>query len=150
MSKYYKAEDIINFLNVYCPKDMWEYQISDLPTYEVADLSDEAYEVGYTAGQMAERKRKTEVSEDAISREWLKKWMFTEWDGNQLTAFKMTDFAPSVAPKAKEGEWLESPYEDADGMPAYRCSECGCLCGGGLNYCFKCEAKMRDDNVETD
>ena len=57
MSKYYKAEDIINFLNAYCPKDMWEYQIADLPAYEVADISDEAYEVGYTAGQMAERKR---------------------------------------------------------------------------------------------
>lgn len=50
----------------------------------------------------------------------------------------------------KEGDWIESPYEDADGMPAYRCSECGCLCAGGYNYCFKCGAKMRDDNVETD
>ena len=37
MSKYYKVEDIINFLNVYCPKDMWEYQIINLPTIEVSE-----------------------------------------------------------------------------------------------------------------
>lgn len=37
MSKYYKAEDVISFLNTHCPKDMWEYQIADLPTMEVSE-----------------------------------------------------------------------------------------------------------------
>ena len=43
MSKYYKAEDIINFLNVYCPKDMWEYQIADLPTIDIVNCIECAY-----------------------------------------------------------------------------------------------------------
>lgn len=40
MSEYYKAEDIMNFLNRYCPKDMWEYQIADLPTIDIVPCED--------------------------------------------------------------------------------------------------------------
>lgn len=35
MSKCYKVEDAIAFLNLHCPKDMWEYQIADLPTIDI-------------------------------------------------------------------------------------------------------------------
>lgn len=35
MSRYYKAKDVIMFLNMKCPKDMWEYQIADLPTIDI-------------------------------------------------------------------------------------------------------------------
>lgn len=37
MSKYYKKEDVISFLNTHCPKEMWEYQMADLPSIEVSD-----------------------------------------------------------------------------------------------------------------
>ena len=73
MSKYYKAEDVIRAIAEHlCWEAQTEYgdkfttedwleeaedYVSDLPTYKVADLSDEAYEVGYTNGQLAERKR---------------------------------------------------------------------------------------------
>lgn len=30
MTEFYKKEDVIEFLNLHCPKDMWEYQIADL------------------------------------------------------------------------------------------------------------------------
>lgn len=45
-----------------------------------------------------------------------------------------------------QGEWVESPYENADGMTMYRCSECGCLCEGGYNYCFMCGARMKGED----
>lgn len=84
-----------------------------------------------------------EFSEDAISREWLKKWMFTEWDGNQLTAFKMTDFAPSVIPNAKEGEWIVRENSNNE------CSVCGReKQDGWVNFCGFCGAKMKGVNDE--
>ena len=43
MSKYYKAEDVISFLNTHCPKDMWEYQIADLPTIDIVHCRDCKY-----------------------------------------------------------------------------------------------------------
>lgn len=91
-------------------------------------------------------------SEDCISREHLKSFGYiNKGDFNSVeTIREWIDNAPSVIPKEKEGEWIESPYENADGMTMYRCSECGCLCEGGYNYCFKCGAKMRDNNVESD
>ena len=94
MSKYYKAEDVIAFLNLHCPKDMWEYQIADLPTIEVkgGDLEDailltkDAYsDLCLKASQVSDKaecdnciwnvcnynKIDWEVSEDCISRAWL-------------------------------------------------------------------------------
>lgn len=38
--KYYKKEDVISFLNTHCPKDMWEYQIADLPTIDIVLCKD--------------------------------------------------------------------------------------------------------------
>ena len=103
MSKYYKAEDVIrkraedladtSYWEYGNPKnvDEWievaEMELADLPTYEVADLSDEAYEVGYTDGQMAERK--IEVSEDCISRaKALEIYSDLYWMDERLLNFK--------------------------------------------------------------
>lgn len=79
MSKYYKADDVLAFLSLHCPKDMWEYQIADLPTIE--------------------------VSEDCISRKWLEENAkeFGDYYENTVWAVPLsvlTD-APSVVPKTQ-------------------------------------------------
>lgn len=178
MSKYIKQDDIFELVRtgVLVSNSNFESvckHIGSLPTIEVSDKADRPFEYfeGYEDGRASAK-----ACEDAISREWLKKWMFTEWDGSQLTAFKMTDFAPSVLPKRscyrcglredcedsterkpKEGEWQ---ITDAYPHNVY-CSECHKRFAqthwevwedGSLprNYCPNCGAKMRDDNVETD
>ena len=122
MSKYIDTDEVEKLLSCGCA-----YAIRELPTIE--------------------------TSEDAISREWLLeeyqkgKEKISESE-NFAELMWLVKHAPSVVQKPKEGEWIESPYEDADGMPAYRCSECGCLCEGGLNYCFMCGAKMKGEDDE--
>lgn len=54
MTEFYKKEDVIAFLNLHCPKDMWEYQIADLPTIKVMEYVDkeQAYMKGYERGRI--------------------------------------------------------------------------------------------------
>lgn len=110
MSKYYKAEDVISFLNMNCPKDMWEYQIADLPTIEVSEeqlsklqASENSVE-NTTASEdftsISRANSKLEVSEDCISREFALKVIDDcinyPTNGDKACAIKN---APSVVPK---------------------------------------------------
>lgn len=152
MSKYYKAEDVINKVAEYISIDYSreeraredaELLFADLPTIE--------------------------VSEDCISRKWLEEhkevisykneWYETEID--ECVFWKNIENAPSVLPKRpyyrcglredcedsterkpKEGEWYR---QTTDHFDYWECSECGI--GVGLddikNYCPSCGAKMK-------
>lgn len=73
-------------------------------------------------------------------------------------AIKAVDFIPEAdQPKQlafdmfltddkKHGTWAATPYEDANGAPLYRCSECGNMTEGGEDYghkyCPYCGAEM--------
>lgn len=101
-----------------------------------------------------------EVSEEAISREWVLN-LYKEWQPRLAT--NVYEFgealkdAPSVIPKAKEGKWIMSDIqckEDTDnGNYQYICSVCG---HGDIHartqevpHCWWCGAKMKgaDDEV---
>lgn len=45
MSEFYKKEDVLEFLNLHCPKDMWEYQIEDLPSMDIVHCKDCKYSI---------------------------------------------------------------------------------------------------------
>lgn len=129
MSKYYKAEDVIAFLNLHCPKDMWEYQIADLPTIEVSKDCISRADLIQDLRKDAERVEMEEFANDTVWRTI----------GN----------APSVIPKAKEGEWIEDEY----GIP--HCSECNCINNTVYrNYCPNCGSRNRKvvvaDTPQTD
>lgn len=129
MSKYYRADEVQTLINSLKCYGVQELNLDGLPTIEVADLSDEAYEVGYTAGQMTERKSEIEfnedcdncvwntcnynrvpweVSEDAISREEVYRAIITcgEIDNDLNHLYEVIENFPSVIPKPKEGEWI--------------------------------------------
>ena len=101
-----------------------------------------------------------EVSEDCISREWVKgicEFMLDEeMLGHMLGHI---EDAPSVIPKRAEGEWVYC--EDDEGKDGYRCSECGFFVPWyygyeDINYIYKyhacpsCMARMKgaDDVLE--
>lgn len=92
-----------------------------------------------------------EVSEDAISREGLlKSFGLSEktrkYGGDHsgydtMMLYEIQDYiedAPSVVPKAKEGEWKITINQD------YRCSNCNKITSSyKANYCPYCGAKMK-------
>ena len=134
--KYYKAEDVIAFLNLHCPKDMWEYQIADLPTIEVSEDC-------ISRSELIERF--IELIERAKSP-YLKRGI--RW------AIGYAQSAPSVVPIAEQysrvGEWQ---ITDAYPHNVY-CSEChkkfaqthwAVWEDGSLprNFCPNCGAKMK-------
>lgn len=96
-----------------------------------------------------------EVSEDCISREWLKEhkkvMSYTnEWRETEVGEFVSLENikdAPSVIPKPKEGEWILECDAEGEGDNLYRCSECGRHCGCQEydlpNFCYHCGAKMK-------
>lgn len=134
MSKFYKAEEVISFLNTYCPKDMWEYQIADLPTIEV---SEDCISRADTIKSM-ER-----IREDVFdgSKPQIMPITIIEW------AIEDIKNAPSVVPSRAEGEWYR---QTTDHFDYWECSECGM--GVGLddikNYCPNCGAKMKGPDDE--
>lgn len=125
MSKYIKLDTAIERTNQLYHGDEVEAWLESLPTIEVADLSEEAYEVGYTNGQMAERKRKIEVSEDAlkgcdkvdkrfsedaISREYLIKALDNlDWYDFDMF-YKVVENAPSVIPQVTNEDAISREY----------------------------------------
>lgn len=137
MSKYYKAEDIIAFLNLHCPKDMWEYQIADLPTIEVSeDCISKAY-------------LEQEIENHLLSIENLRTEKDEWWNKAFEVMVKIIENAPPVIPveKAKEGEWINKQEK-------YRMAECSnCkkvtmqeMWGDKLvyyDYCPNCGAEMK-------
>lgn len=100
---------------------------------------------------------KKEVSEDAISREYLKSFEYiNKGDFNSIeTIREWIDNAPSVLPKPKEGKrsrciWCDSPYRieynwiDREGNTASFADEDRHLVATGIaNYCPNCGAKMK-------
>lgn len=175
MSKYYKAEDVISFLNMNCPKDMWEYQIADLPTIEVSEeqlsklqASENSVE-NTTASEdftsISRANSKLEVSEDAISREWLRdvfglsentrKWGGDHSGYNTMMLYEIQDYiedAPSVVPSRSEGEWEQLGIMPRN-MMCYEieCSECHSVALSHYtndfpDFCPYCGAKMKGEN----
>lgn len=97
MSKYIKLDDAID---AKCPfEDIWEDCV-DCP------LNDSEIKP-CKMGKWLKSLPTIEVSEDAISREWIKnallKYGFTAPD---MTVTELIEDAPPVIPKPKEGEWI--------------------------------------------
>lgn len=119
MSRYYKAEDIIAFLNLHCPKDMWEYQIADLPTIE--------------------------VSEDAISRAEAIECI-SELPLDEVIIKQALKTLPSVIPKPKEGEWIIDEPEEIGYGTIYECPYCKYEVEFvPTNYCPNCGSRMKGE-----
>ena len=126
MSKYYKAEEVQTLINSLRCYGIPELNLDGLPTIE--------------------------VSEDAISREYLKSFGYiNKGDFNSVeTIREWIDNAPSVVPSRAEGEWIGTEYDGfADGNPVYYewiCSACKCVVEDEeptWNYCPNCGAKMK-------
>lgn len=129
MSKYYKAEDVINTL-----ADQWRFEATMDSPYASNDIN------GYleNAKLLFSDLPTIEVSEDCISRSALRKEM--EMYGAEIT---LIDTAPNVAPSRAEGEWIVADDESIL-FTVYKCSVCGSLHGSSLhNYCPNCGAKMK-------
>lgn len=140
MSKYIKLEGALKAVrDNTMPLDCWHIDrmraIVDLPTIE--------------------------VSEDCISREYLKSFEYiNKGDFNSIeTIREWIDNAPSVLPKPKEGKrscciWCDSPYRieynwiDREGNTASFADEDRHLVATGIaNYCPNCGAKMKKGTV---
>ena len=161
MSKYYKAEDVIRAIDDAFDSIPMEQTtemlksrrtIKSLPTIEVSDKADRPFE--YLEG-FEDGKASVEVSEDCIDRKKLIEQIYKDSEGNEGwygDTWKFLDtieLAPSVLPKAKEGEWIIDP----DG--GFKCSNCRAeedefIYGTGMRYvngepefCPNCGAKMK-------
>ena len=137
MSKYVKLEDAIHNINLEVTgrkeytgdmKANLFFALDDLPTIE--------------------------VSEDCISREWVKGICEAMLDEEMLGhMLGYIEDAPSVIPKAKEGEWIYGEHDVAmcDG---YRCDRCDFFVPwdyehkfidfiNDYHFCPNCGAKMK-------
>lgn len=135
MSKYIKLEDAIS-------------KIVNTPTRVITDdltaLADRQHEIIDMLSDLPT----IEVSEDAISREdavnaLIAHFIPQTYTGEQVEqasklARKIMANAPSVIPKAKEGEWKITINQD------YRCSNCNKITSSyKANYCPNWGSKMK-------
>lgn len=163
MSKYIKLEGALKAVrDNTMPLDCWHIDrmraIVDLPIIEINEeqLTSlnicEYYYKGYCSkyddGCFHQCKQK-QVSEDAISREYLKSFAYiNKGDFNSAeTIREWIDNAPNVVPGRAEGKWVKqglSPYEGVQ-----RCSLCGNVYNitEDFNYCPNCGAKMKKGTV---
>ena len=132
MSKYYKAEDVINAI---------EYKIAEyIPT-----LYGRYAEIPLELRMAIEHLPSIEVSEDCISVEDIGKTL-NEWlEDKEMARFATKVLrleAPRVVPSRAEGEWIDNGNVIE---PIWKCSECGEVeIGHNLtNFCPNCGAKMR-------
>lgn len=149
MSKYYKADNIINTL-----ADQWRAEAEAESSYPPLDIE----ELKEIARRLFADLPTIEVSEDAISREYLeeqcwqtlisKEMINTDIDlGINIGIMKMHENikdAPSVLPKEKEGEWVTKK-----GSYEIICSNCEyeAFTKEGewftSDYCWHCGARMK-------
>lgn len=93
-------------------------------------------------------KSKLEVSEDCISREYLKSFEYiNKGDFNSVeTIREWIDNAPSVVPSRAEGEWVINEPEESGFGTIYECPYCKYEVEfEPTNYCPNCGAKMRGE-----
>ena len=84
-----------------------------------------------------------EVSEDCISREWVKGICETMLDEEMLGhMLGHIEDAPSVVPSREEGEWIDN------GDRYFRCSLCGIKDTDNWTWCHGCGAKMKGASNE--
>lgn len=139
MSKYIKLEDAISKI-VNTPTRVITDGLDDLTA-----LADRQHEIIDMLSDLPT----IEVSEDCISREYLKSFEYiNKGDFNSIeTIREWIDNAPSVVPSRAEGEWELSSDDDGEyGI----CSLCGndadfTHYGKPYHYCPNCGMKMKGD-----
>lgn len=142
MSKYYKAEDVLAIFSEEERPLNWTDSVAEIQAENDFDY--------YKA--LLESLPTIEVSEDCISREYLKSFEYiNKGDFNSVeTIREWIDNAPSVVPKRAEGEWVVADDESIL-FTVYKCSRCGKIhASSPHNYCPNCGAKMKgvDDEEE--
>ena len=140
MSKYYKADDVINkYAEMIASDAYWEYGVGN------GKVDDDS--IDFAKMYFADLPT-IEVSEDCISREWVKGICENMLDEEMLGhMLGYIEDAPSAVPHRAEGEWEVVPRIPLDN---YKCSECGAYSGVDFNYCPNCGAKMKGASDGTD
>lgn len=144
MSKYYKAEDVINLLAT-------EYYTNALA--EGFDVKESDFKEDAIAN--TKHLPTIEVSEDCISREYILGEAFASDEYNRETksfdlpvvSVRDIEDAPSVVPTNEQssmvGEWIVADDESVL-FTVYKCSRCGKVhAHSPHNYCPNCGAKMK-------
>ena len=105
---------------------------------------EQAYMLGY---EDASKRFRTEPSEDCISREHAKQFLYYEieqlHDDGLYDCFSriiddMYNELPSVTPQPKKGKWIETPVENDIVTVVFKCSECGKRVVNPYDYCPNC------------
>lgn len=139
MSKYIKLEDAIEAVTSL-------FRVSAL----FSSMNDNEEEWREKAEKVLDNLPTIEVSEDAISREYMLRALNgygKDWQEDCKIA-EIIRNAPRVILQPKEGEWIFVKKEQDKNQAIYRCSICGNHKYGGGRFCGMCGAKMKGADDE--
>ena len=88
------------------------------------------------------------IDADALEKEgwYINRIIQTDNNTMEYQTKKPTEF-PAIEPERKKGKWIRHPEWQADGECGYECDQCGMGSDVDYNFCMRCGADMRGEQV---